>query len=117
MAYSFIFNLQEVRYFDVDANAMKKFAANMAKFDIKLTACENATEAVKNADLITTCTADKCQQTVLTKSMLDKPVFINALGGDCPGKTELDKALLENATIVVEYLTTNKDRGRDTTAQ
>ncbi|WP_022941709.1 ornithine cyclodeaminase [Psychromonas hadalis] len=111
LAYSFIFDLQEVRYFDIDDHAMQKFATNMAKFEIKLTACKNATEAVIGADLITTCTADKCQQTVLTKAMIDKPVFINALGGDCPGKTELEKALLEDATIVVEYLAQTKIEG------
>jgi len=111
LAYSFIFNLKEVRYYDIDADAMQKFATNMAKFDTKITACIDANDAIKGADLITTCTADKCQQTVLTKDMLDKPVFINALGGDCPGKTELDKALLESATIVVEYLPQTKIEG------
>lgn len=111
LAYSFIFDLHELRYFDIDAKAMQKFAANMAQFNIKLTACKNATQAVKGADLITTCTADKSQQTILSKAMLDKPVFINALGGDCPGKTELEKALLESATIVVEYLPQTKVEG------
>ncbi|MCP5077588.1 MAG: ornithine cyclodeaminase, partial [Psychromonas sp.] len=111
LAYSFIFKLKEVRYYDIDTDAMQKFATNMAKFDIKITACKDATEAVKGADLITTCTADKCQQTVLTKKMLHKPAFINALGGDCPGKTELDKPLLESATIVVEYLPQTKIEG------
>lgn len=111
LAYSFIFDIKEIRYFDVDDNAMQKFAANMEQFNVQLSPCDNASEAVKGADLITTCTANKCQQTILTKAMLDKPVFINALGGDCPGKTELDKALLESATIVVEYLEQTKIEG------
>ncbi|PKG38209.1 ornithine cyclodeaminase [Psychromonas sp. Urea-02u-13] len=111
IAYSFIFDLQEVRYFDSDEKAMQKFARNMASFNLKLTPCNNAAEAVQGADLITTCTADKCRQTILTKAMIDKPVFINALGGDCPGKTELEKTLLESATIVAEYLPQTKVEG------
>lgn len=111
LAYSFIFDLQEVRYFDCDAKAMQKFASNMAQFNIKLTACKSASEAVQDADLITTCTADKCLQTVLTKAMIKKPAFINALGGDCPGKTELEKALVESASIVVEYLPQTRIEG------
>jgi ornithine cyclodeaminase len=111
LAYSFIFDLQEVRYFDKDEKAMLKFSRNMSPFNILLTPCTSVAEAVQNADLITTCTADKCIQTVLTKAMIKKPVFINALGGDCPGKTELEKALLESATIVVEYLAQTKIEG------
>lgn len=30
-------------------------------------------------------------------------MHINAIGGDCPGKTELDPAILERATVFVEY--------------
>lgn len=111
LAYSFIFDLKEVRYFDTDPAAMEKFARNMAQFDIKLTPCDNATEAVKGADLITTCTADKKYQTVLTDDMITTPVFINALGGDCPGKTEIEKALVERSNIVVEYLPQSRVEG------
>lgn len=91
LAYSFIFDLKEVRYFDTDPAAMRKFEKNMARFDIRLIPCKDAREAVQGADLITTCTADKKYQTVLTKDMISKDVFINGLGGDCPGKTEIEK--------------------------
>jgi len=30
-------------------------------------------------------------------------VHLNAVGGDCPGKTEIDPALLARARVVVEY--------------
>ena len=104
LAFSQIFDLEEVRYFDTDPKAMEKFAKNMANYDIKITACKNSAEAVDGADMITTCTADKRYQTVLTKDMIKKDVFINGIGGDCPGKTELEKELVENSTIVVEFL-------------
>ena len=111
LAYSFIFDLKEVRYFDTDPAAMRKFEKNMARFDIRLTPCKDAREAVQGADLITTCTADKKYQTVLTKDMISKDVFINGLGGDCPGKTEIEKELVESATIVVEYLPQSRVEG------
>jgi len=104
LAFSQIFDLEEVRYFDTDPKAMEKFAKNMANYDIKITPCKNSAEAVDGADMITTCTADKRYQTVLTKDMIKKDVFINGIGGDCPGKTEIEKELVESATIVVEFL-------------
>lgn len=111
LAYSFIFDLEEVRYYDIDPKAMEKFAKNMASFGIKLTACVDSRGAVSGADLITTCTADKNYQTVLTKDMINKDVFINGLGGDCPGKTEIEKELVESSTVVVEFLPQSKIEG------
>ncbi|NQY53196.1 MAG: ornithine cyclodeaminase [Campylobacteraceae bacterium] len=111
LAYSFIFNLEEVRFYDTDPKAMDKFEKNMKKFGIKLTACTDSLDAVSGADLITTCTADKKYQTVLTKDMIKKDVFINGLGGDCPGKTEIEKELVESSTVVVEFLPQSKIEG------
>ncbi len=111
LAFSCIFNLEEIRFYDTDPKAMEKFQKNMSKFDIKLSPCKNSHEAVQTADIITTCTADKNYQTVLTKEMIKKDVFINALGGDCPGKTELEKSLVKACTIVVEYLPQSRVEG------
>lgn len=111
LAYSFIFDLEEVRFYDTDPKAMRKFEKNMAQFNVKLSACKDSREAVSGADLITTCTADKKYQTVLTKDMITKDVFINGLGGDCPGKTEIEKELVEASTVVVEFLPQSKIEG------
>lgn len=106
-----IFDLEEVRFYDVDDAAMKKFITNIQKFPVKLTACKTAKEAVKGGDLITTCTADKKHQTVLTADMLDKPIFINGLAGDFPGKTEVAKEIVEIASVIVEYLPQSRIEG------
>ena len=111
LAFSCIFNLEEIRFYDTDKQAMEKFQNNMSQFNIKLSPCKNSYEAVQTADIITTCTADKNYQTVLTKDMIKKDIFINALGGDCPGKTELEKSLVQACTIVVEYLPQSKVEG------
>ena len=58
---------------------------------------------MEGAQIITTCTADKQNATILTDNMVGTGVHINAIGGDCPGKTELAPAILHRADIFVEY--------------
>lgn len=111
LAFSYFFDLEEVRFYDTDPKAMDKFAKNMAKFDIKITPCKDTPEAIQGADIITTCTADKRYQTILTKDMISKDVYINAIGGDCPGKTEIEKELVESSTVVCEFLEQCKIEG------
>ncbi len=72
---------------------------------------KDTAEAIKGADIITTCTADKRYQTILTKDMINQDVYINAIGGDCPGKTELAKDLVESSTVVCEFLEQCKIEG------
>jgi len=111
LAFSQIFDIEEIRYFDVDIKAMQKMQKNLREYDVKLTICQDAAEAVKGADIVTTMTADKTNQTILHKEMITQDVFINAIGGDCPGKTELKKDLLESSTIVVEFLEQSRIEG------
>ncbi len=56
-----------------------------------------------SADIITTVTADKQYATILTDNMVGSGVHINAVGGDCPGKTELHRDILLRSDIFVEY--------------
>ena len=55
------------------------------------------------AGIITTVTADKTNATILTDNMVGEGVHINAVGGDCPGKTELHRDILVRSRIFVEY--------------
>ena len=63
----------------------------------------SAQEAVEGAQIITTVTADKQYATILTDNMVGAGVHINAVGGDCPGKTELHRDILLRSDIFVEY--------------
>lgn len=58
---------------------------------------------MEGAQIITTCTADKQCATILTDNMVGSGVHINAIGGDCPGKTELHRDILLRSDIFVEY--------------
>lgn len=96
-------DIVEVRYFDVDPEAMVKFEKNMNKKGLKLVRCKNAGEAVMGADIITVCTACKAHVNVIKNEWIKSGVHINALGGDTAGKTELEPGILSRCSIVVEY--------------
>jgi ornithine cyclodeaminase len=68
-------------------------------------------EAVQGADIVTTVTADKAYATIITADMLEPGMHINAVGGDCPGKTELDAAVLEAAKVFVEFTPQSRVEG------
>ncbi|HLY51763.1 MAG TPA: hypothetical protein VKQ31_02020, partial [Steroidobacteraceae bacterium] len=61
--------------------------------------------AVAGADIVTTVTADKRNATILTPQMIVSGMHLNAVGGDCPGKTELHADILRraDARVVVEF--------------
>lgn len=98
-----IVGIEEVRLYDIDPAATSKCAANLANSGLRVVPCTSAEEAIMGAQIITTCTADKQYATILTDNMIGAGVHINAIGGDCPGKTELAPAILHRADIFVEY--------------
>ncbi|MBR0874048.1 ornithine cyclodeaminase [Bradyrhizobium tropiciagri] len=95
--------IDTVRLYDIDARATQKVVHNLAGSGISIVACASSQEAVEHADIITTCTADKKNATILTDNMIGSGVHINAIGGDCPGKTELHRDILLRSDIFVEY--------------
>lgn len=95
--------IDEVRLYDIDPAATAKCAANLAGSGLKVTPCSTAEDAIQGAQILTTCTADKAYATILTDNMVGAGVHINAIGGDCPGKTEIAPAILQRGDIFVEY--------------
>ncbi len=111
LAFDTVFDIKEVRYFDIDPKTMDKFEKNIKKYGFNLTRCDSAREAVRGSDIVTTITADKANQTILTRDMIEDGMFINGVGGDCPGKTEMSKEVVEASTVFVEYLPQTKIEG------
>ncbi len=103
LALKHICGVKEVRLYDIDPAATQKCADNLAASGLTLVKCKSAEEAIKGAQIITTCTADKQYATILTDNLVGAGVHINAIGGDCPGKTELHKDILLRSDIFVEY--------------
>lgn len=98
-----IVGIDTVRLYDTDAKATAKCAANLAHSGLTVVSCDSAQEAIEGAHILTTCTADKQYATILTDNMVGAGVHINAIGGDCPGKTELAPAILQRSDIFVEF--------------
>ncbi|MAD90832.1 MAG: hypothetical protein CMK64_14120 [Pseudoalteromonas sp.] len=107
LAFKAILGVTHVRLYDIEPNATKKCFNNLQSYskenDLNIEICHSSEEVIKGADIITTCTADKRNATILKSDMVGEGVHINAIGGDCPGKTELDAALLNRSDVFVEY--------------
>jgi ornithine cyclodeaminase len=98
-----IVGVDTLRMYDIDPAATAKAMRNLEGFGMELVACKSPEEAIEGAQIITTCTADKQSATILTDNMVGSGVHINAIGGDCPGKTELHADILARSDVFVEY--------------
>ncbi len=103
-----LLGIRELRLFDVDPAATTKLMHNLERLELpglRVLRCASTAEAVRGADIVTTVTADKRYATILTPEMIEPGMHLNAVGGDCPGKTELAAAILArpDARVVVEY--------------
>ena len=103
LAFKAICGIDTVRLYDTDPAATAKCAANLAGKGLTVVSCTSGEEVIQGAQIITTCTADKKSATILTDNMVGAGVHINAIGGDCPGKTELHRDILLRSDIFVEY--------------
>lgn len=104
IAFHTMLGIREIRLFDTDRAASEKLQRNLAAFpDLEVTIALSAMQAVLGADIVTTVTADKTNATILRPEMVEAGMHINAVGGDCPGKTELHPDVLLHARVVVEY--------------
>ncbi len=108
IAFHHMLGIRELRLYDIDPKAMQKLERNLTRLrlqGLKIVCCGSTAEAVQGADIVTTVTADKCNALILTPQMIRPGMHINAVGGDCPGKTELHADILRrpDARIVVEF--------------
>jgi len=104
LAFHSLLGVDELRVFDVDPTATDKLLRNLAAYPaLRVRRAASTAEAVRGADIVTTVTADKTLATILTPEMIEPGMHINAVGGDCPGKTELHPEVLRRARVFVEY--------------
>ena len=108
IAFHHLLGIRELRLYDVDGDATDKLIANLASLNLaglRVVRGGSAAEAVAGADIVTTVTADKRNAIILTPEMVRSGMHLNAVGGDCPGKTELHPDILRraDARVVVEF--------------
>jgi len=104
LAFHTLLGIDEIRAYDVDPAATDKLIRNLAATPgLRVIRATSTADAVRGADIVTTVTADKTLATILTPEMIEPGMHINAVGGDCPGKTELHADVLRRARVIVEY--------------
>jgi len=103
LAFRNILGINRLKLYDIDRDCSQKFVTNMEPFGFSMRVCNSPESAVEGADIITTITADKQYATILTDNMVGAGVHISAMGGDCPGKTEIHKDVLLRSQIFTEY--------------
>jgi ornithine cyclodeaminase len=111
LAMKAVLGINHIKLYDIDHHATEKTARNLADSGLKITTCTSSQAAIEGAEIITTCTADKQFALILTDNMIGAGVHINAIGGDCPGKTELHRDILLRADAFVEYLPQTRIEG------
>ena len=108
IAFHHMLGIREVRLYDLDPRATDKLERNLAALKLaglKVVRCASTAAAAAGADVVTTVTADKRNATILTPEMIAPGMHLNAVGGDCPGKTELHRQILAraDARVVVGF--------------
>jgi ornithine cyclodeaminase len=104
LAFHAMLNVREVRAYDIDREATARLTRNLAGVpSLTIVPVDTVQAALAGADIVSTVTADKTRATILTPDMVRPGMHLNAIGGDCPGKTELHVDILRRARIVVEY--------------
>ena len=126
LAFAHIVGIKELRLFDTDPAATQKLVKNLTGINLQeihlqgkgltITVCASTREAVRGADIVTTVTADKAYATIITADMVTPGMHLNAVGGDCPGKTELDARILQGTSdydtaVFVEYAPQSRVEG------
>jgi len=103
IAFRTVLGINSLRVFDTDPGAVAKLRRNLEPLGFEIHTAASAADAVDGAHIVTTCTADKLNATIVTADMVQPGQHLNAIGGDCPGKTELDAALLVPGSVFVEF--------------
>jgi ornithine cyclodeaminase len=104
LAFHHLLGIDTLRLYDVDTAATAKLMRNLRTTPgLRVVVCGSVAEAVAGSDIVTTATADKARAAILTPGMIEPGMHLNAVGGDCPGKTELHPGVLERGRVFVEY--------------
>lgn len=112
LAFHHLLGIDTLRLFDTDPAATAKLQRHLQGLPgLRVSVHASTAEAVRGADIVTTVTADKRNATILSPEMIEPGMHLNAVGGDCPGKTELHPGVLAQAQVFVEYAPQSRIEG------
>jgi ornithine cyclodeaminase len=103
LAFHHLLGIKEFHLYDTDPAATDKLMANLESLGLQAKRFNSSREAVRGTDIVTTVTADKTNATILTPDMIESGMHLNAVGGDCPGKTELHADVLRMGPVYCEF--------------
>jgi ornithine cyclodeaminase len=112
LAHKAIFDITTIYYFDIDQKAMDKFANNLKGYGMKMIQSLSSDSDLECVDIIITCIAEKSKVVLFDANMVKAGTHICGIGGDCPGKTELDPKLFTKANkIIIEFFEQTVEEG------
>ncbi len=111
LAHEAILPITEVRCYDIRSAAQDRFINNLAGSRFEIIKATSIQDAIQGVDIIITATSVKGKHKVLSMDMLSPGQHICGIGGDSPGKTELDPEILRQAKVAVEYFPQTSEEG------
>jgi len=111
IAFGSLVGIRNLRVYDIDVAAAGKFLSNAARLDLDVQLCSSVEHALSGAQIVTTATGSKRHASVIPPAAVVPGMHLNAIGGDCPGKTELHREILRRSKIFVEYLPQTRVEG------
>lgn len=116
IAFRDLLGIEELRLYDIDHEASLRLQRNLQASrlpgtPLRIRICDSVAQAVRAADIVTTVTAHPGRRRVLTADLIEPGMHLNAVGGDSPGKTELDPAILQGAAVFVEFTPQTRKEG------
>ena len=96
LAISQIFNLKEIRVYDIAPDAIKRLIDSLTDYKVR----PYSLEEVASADIV--CTLTPSRKPVVKREWIKPGTHINAVGADGKGKQELDPVILTDAVVVVD---------------
>ncbi len=98
LAHAEIFKLELIRIYDIRPEASRRFVESFPRLRIITSSCEETA----SSDIV--CTLTPAREPLIKREWIRNGTHINAIGADAEGKEELDPAILQAATVIVDDL-------------
>jgi len=102
--------ISTVRIWSRNRDNAKRLSFKASK-DMKVLVCDDAEQAVRNADII--CTTTSSSSPVLEGRWLSEGTHINAVGSSTPNARELDSLAVARSKLYVDNMTSAKNEAGD----
>jgi ornithine cyclodeaminase len=92
--------IKQIRAYDVSAENLRRFAESLRARGVTVQVCRNAEDAVRGADAVVTATPGNAPS--VRNDWVGPGMHVSAFGSDTTGKVEMEAAIFQRATVVVD---------------